>query len=79
MENEQLYFRDDKNLPIYPSHSSSCRVSDLCDILLSYDLSACRLQPMGETDNASFVIDFYYVQFEDLKAYDFGAWKSTGV
>ena len=79
MESEQLYFRDDTALPIYSTRSSSYSASDLCDILLSDDLNACRLQPLGVTDNASFVIDLDSVQFEDLKADDLGVWKSTGV
>ena len=49
---------------------------DLCDILLSDDLNACRQQLLGVTDNALFVD---YVQFEDLKADDLGIWKSTDV
>ena len=84
MESEQteagpLYFRDDPTLPIYSTRSSSYSASDLCNILLSDDLNVCRLQPLGVTDNASFVIDLDFVQFEDLKADDLGVWKSTGV
>ena len=79
METEQLYFRDDTALPIYSTRSSSYSASDLCDILLSDNLNACRLQPLGVTENASFVVDLDYVQFEDLKADDLGVWKSTGV
>ena len=79
METEQLYFRNDTSLPIYSSPSSSYSASDLCDILLSDYLIACRLQLLGVTENASFVIDLDYVQFEDLKADDLGVWKSTGI
>lgn len=74
-----MYFRDDPTLPIYSTCSSSYSASDLCNILLSDGLNVCRLQPLGVTDNASFVIDLDFVQFEDLKADDLGVWKSTGV
>ena len=57
MEIEHLYFRNDPTLPIYSILSSSYSASDLCDRLLSDDLNAYRLQPLGVTDNASFVID----------------------
>lgn len=79
IKTEQLYFRNDTALPMYSTRSSSYNASDLCDILLSDDLDACRLQPLEVTTNASFVIDLDYVQFEDLKADDLGVWKSTGV
>ena len=62
------------SIPLVQHHNAS----DLCDILLSDDLNACRLQPLGVTDNFSFIIDLDYVQFEDLKADDLGVWKSTG-
>ena len=78
-DDEQMYFRDNTSLPIYSTRSTSYSASDLCDILLSDDLNACRLQPLGVTDNFSFIIDLDYVQFEDLKADDLGVWKSTGV
>ena len=72
----QLYFRDDPTQPIYSTRSSLYSASDLCNILLSDDLNVCRLQPLGVTDNASFVIDLDFVH---LKADDLGVWKSTGV
>ena len=78
-EDKQSYFREDTNVPIYSTRSTSYSASDLCDILLSDGLNACRLQPLGVTENASFIIDLDYVQFEDLKANDLGVWKSTGV
>ena len=71
METEQVYFRDNPRLPIY-STRSSYSACDVCDILLSDDINACQLQPLGVTDNASFIIDLDYVQFEDLKADDLG-------
>ena len=76
METEQLYYRNDPTLPIYSTCSSSYSASDLCDILLSDDLNVYKLQPLGVTKNAAFVID---LEFEDLKADDLGVWKSTGV
>ena len=79
VDDEQTYVRDYTSLPIYSTRSISYSASDLCDILLSDDLNACRLQPLGVTDNFSFIIDLDYVQFEDLKADDLGVWKSTGV
>ena len=79
MKKKQLYFKDDHTLPIYSTCSFSYNASELCSILLSDDLNSCRLQPLGVTENASFIIDLDYVQFEDLKADDLGVWKSTGV
>ena len=78
METEQLFYRDDPRMPIY-STRLSYSACDLCDILLSDDINACQLQPLGVTENTSFIIDLDYIQFEDLKTDDFGVWKATGV
>ena len=38
----------------------------------------CTVQPLGVTENASFVIYIDAVNFDDLKADDLGVWSPTG-
>ena len=37
----------------------------------------CNVQPLGVTDNASFIVDIDAVSFKDLKTDDVGRWISV--
>ena len=38
----------------------------------------CKIQPIGVSENATFLIDLEEVTFCDLKSDDMGSWKATG-
>jgi len=38
----------------------------------------CKIQPLGVTQNCTFVIDLDSVSVDDLRADDLGSWKPTG-
>ena len=42
------------------------------------DAQVCKVQPLGITKNATFIIDVDKVPFEDLKSDDLGSWSATG-
>lgn len=51
------------------------------NVLLKSDIDqqrVCTVQPLGVTENASFVVDIDTVHFDDLKADDLGVWSPTG-
>ena len=53
----------------------------LIKTLLSKDMDmarVCKIQPLGVSRNAVFLVDVDAVAFGDLKADDLGSWKSTG-
>ena len=38
----------------------------------------CTVQPLGVSENATFIVDVETVNYEDLKADDLGSWHPTG-
>ncbi len=76
-----LYFKDDPELPVYSRTQSGYGLPQLIDILMSGPLSeekVCKVQPLGVTQNCTFVIDLDSVSIDDLRADDLGSWKPTG-
>lgn len=76
-----LYFKGDPELPVYSQGPSSYSLPQLIDILMSGSLSVekvCKIQPLGVTQNCTFVIDLDSVSVDDLRADDLGSWKPTG-
>jgi len=61
--------------------TSGHAVGELIHILLKLNIPeerVCTVQPLGVTENASFVVDIDSVHFEDLEADDLGVWSPTG-
>lgn len=80
-EHEMTYYQDDHNLPIYASLDYGYPLDRIIDVLLTSSMPLeriCTVQPLGESQNAVFLIDIDVINFGDLKADDFGSWKGTG-
>lgn len=79
---EMLEFYDsDPDLPLFTKLDSGYPVDRLIDTLLVSKIDTsrvCKVQPLGVTQNALFLIDLDEVHFNDLKADDLGSWKTTG-
>jgi len=78
---EPDHFQGDKELPVYSRPTSAHSVGELVNVLLKSDIDqqrVCTVQPLGVTENASFVVDIDTVHFDDLKADDLGVWSPTG-
>ena len=73
-------FRDDPEMPIYSRAPSGYHVGELVDMLLKSTSSKfiCTVQPLGVSENATFIIDVETVDIRDLKADDLGSWHPTG-
>ena len=44
----------------------------------SENKKVCTVQPLGVSENATFIIDMEMVELRDLKADDLGSWHPTG-
>ena len=76
-----LFFNDDPELPIYSKHPSGYPLPQLVSILMDPALpeeKVCKLQPLGVSQNCTFIVDLDAVNPDDLKADDLGSWKGTG-
>lgn len=75
------FFHNDAEMPIYSRATAGYPVGDLVNILLKSDLcgrKVCTVQPLGVSENATFIVDVETVNYEDLKADDLGSWHPTG-
>lgn len=69
-------FQGDQQLPIFSRVTTGYHVGELVNILMKNDLeqvNVCTVQPLGVTENASFLLDNDVVNFQDLKADDLGS------
>ena len=76
-----LFFNDDPELPIYSNAPSGYSLSQLVTILMNPAMpedKVCKLQPLGVSQNCTFIIDLDLINPDDLKADDLGSWKGTG-
>jgi len=74
-------YENDPELPMYSSISSGYQAAELAHTLLAKDINpkrVCRIQPLGVTKNATFLVDLDDVLFSDLKADDLGTWNANG-
>ena len=74
-------YHDDIEMPIYSTVTCGYPVGDLVNILLKSDIESnkvCTVQPLGVSQNATFVVDVEVVDLQDLKADDLGSWHATG-
>ena len=74
-------YENDPELPMYSSISSGYQAAELAHTLLAKDINpkrVCRIQPLGVTKNATFLVDLDDVFFSDLKADDLGTWTANG-
>ena len=75
------FYDGDTDLPLYTKLDSGYPVDRLIDTLLASEMDTsrvCKVQPLGVSQNAVFLIDLDQVHFNDLKADDLGSWKTTG-
>ena len=75
------FYQGDKEMPIYSRITSGYPIGTIVTTLLNSDLNrreVCHVQPLGVSENATFIIDVDSVNFEDLKADDLGSWTTTG-
>ena len=80
-DDTQQYFQDDPELPVFSCVSTPYKSHRLINILLDDSTDkrqVCGVQPLGVTENATFIINLDHVRFDDLKADDVGSWKPTG-
>ena len=76
-----MYYQDDRSLPIFASLQYGYPQDRIIDILLVSSVpleQICKVQPLGVSQNAVFVVDIDVVEFRDLKADDLGLWIGTG-
>ena len=76
-----MYYQDDCSLPIFASLQYGYPQDRIIDILLVSSVpleQICKVQPLGVSQNAVFVVDIDVVEFRDLKADDLGLWRGTG-
>ena len=76
-----LYYENDPELPIFSTVSTGYPASELANILMAKNIDiqrVCRIQPLGVTKTATFVVDLDDVLFGDLKADDLGTWNAKG-
>ena len=76
-----IYYQDDHSLPIYASLDYGYPLDRIIDVLLTSSMPlehVCKVQPLGVSENAVFLVDLDVINFEDLKADDLGSWKGTG-
>ena len=75
------YFQDDLELPLFSCVCTPYKSHRLINILMDNSTDkwqVCGVQPLGVTENATFIINMDHVRFDDLKADDVGSWKPTG-
>ena len=75
------HYRNDPELPVYSQVSTPYKSHHLINVLLDDHIDkrrVCGVQPLGVTDNATFIVDLDRVCFDDIKADDVGSWKPTG-
>ena len=67
-------------MPIHSRMPSGYPVGDIVTFLLSEsnEFKRCTTQPLGVAENATFLLDLDYVNYQDLKADDLGVWVPTG-
>ena len=76
-----VYYRNDKELPVYSSSTSGFTAGTLAQILMDKTIKperVCHVQPMGVNHTATFIVDIDYVPFDDLKSDDLGVWLPKG-
>ena len=75
------YYSDDPEMPIYSRATSGYHVGELVDMLMKPTMAVekvCTVQPLGVSENATFVVDVEAIELRDLKADDLGSWHPTG-
>ena len=76
-----VYYRNDKELPVYSSSTSGFTAGTLAQILMDKTIKperVCHVQPMGVNHTATFIVDIDYVPFDDLKSDDLGVKRENG-
>ena len=76
-----MYYKGDKELPIFSRVTSGYGFDQLIEILMTSSIDKskiCAVRPYGVSENATFVVDLDAVRFTDLKSDDLGSWNTTG-
>ena len=76
-----MYYKGDKELPIFSKVTSGYGFDQLIEILMTSSIDKskiCVVRPCGVSENATFVVDSDAVRFTDLKSDDLGSWNATG-
>ena len=76
------YYGEDRELPIFSRVQTGYMAEYLIKLLMGESerpsSKICKLQPIGVSENATFIIDLEHVKFGDLKSDDMGSWITTG-
>ena len=76
-----MYYRGDKELPIFLKVISGYGFDQLIEILMTSSIDKskiCIVRPCGISENATFIADLDAMRFTDLKSDDLGSWNATG-
>ena len=73
MQTRQMYYKGDKELPVFSRVTSGYGFDQLIEILMTSSIDKskiCVIRPCGVSENATFVVDLDAVWFTDLKSDD---------
>ena len=73
------FYCNDPEMPVHSKVTAGYHVGELVSMLMKSTIDkVCTVQPLGVSENASFVIDVEAVDLGDIKSDDLGSWHPTG-